>query len=144
MARTNPGAVQGILGDNYGSGIQGSTPPDLQQFIDAATVIIDRVLISALNKGKPLTIKEAELVERWLSAHFYQMNDPGYVSRSTSGASGSFDGGTGEGFEGTRYGRMAIRLDYSNTLRNIDKQQRVTAAWLGKTKREQVDYDKRN
>ena len=138
--RTTPLLVKGILLGNYDL----KNAPDLQPFIDAASAIVDRVQACALAKGTPLSDVELELIERWLSAHDYQMNDPGYVSRNTMSAGGSFDGGTGDGLEGTRYGRTAIRLDYSNCLRNVDKAQVARASWLGKPPSAQIPYNQRN
>lgn len=136
-SRTTADRVRILLGSDY----NGTT--DLAQFAADASVVVDRVVLMAAKKGITLSSAELEMVERWLAAHLYQMNDPGYTSRSNGGASGSFDGGSGEGWEGTRYGRTAVRLDYSNSLRNMDKQQRAGGAWLGKPVTQQIPYEDR-
>lgn len=141
--RTTLVKVQALLGDDYGVKEDG-TSPDLQTFIDTATVIVDRVNTCASNKDITLTDAELELIERWLSAHLYTAQDKPYSSRSTAGASGQFQGQTGMGYESTRYGQEACRLDYSNCLRNIDKQQRVRLGWLGKPTSEQIPIDQRD
>jgi hypothetical protein len=143
MARTTPTLVQSLLGSNYGKDANDEFP-DLQQFIDFATVIVDRVVTCAIRKGRGLTSPEAELMERYLAAHGYQTSDPGYTSRSTAGASGSFEGQSGMGLERTRYGQDALILDSSGCLANLNKKQRVTFAWLGKTPSERIPYDQRD
>ena len=134
MSRTVPSAVQAILGPNYATGVS------LVPFIDAATDLVDSVAESAAGDGESLTTTRLELVERWLSAHFYHCSDPVYQSRSTEGASGQFQGQSAMGFDGSRYGQMAIRLDTSGYLRALDKGSRPSFVWLGKPVSEQIDY----
>jgi hypothetical protein len=120
--RTTVAAVQGILGGNYGK-VNGVLM-NLQPFIDSATVIVDRVAVCAAKRHKTLGPAELELVERWLAAHAYCHMDPIYMSKSTAGASASFQRGSGgEGFESTDYGKMAVRIDYSGCLSAIGKRQ---------------------
>lgn len=138
-ARTTISAVQGILGVNY----NGKTP--LGRFIETATMMVDHVKTMAATKEITLTDSELEIIERWLSAHYYCVNDPLYTSRSTGGSSGSFQRGTsGDGMAGTEYGRNAIDLDYSNSLRNLNKQQRARAYWVGKPPSSQIPYSQRD
>jgi hypothetical protein len=141
--RTTIAKVQALLGDDYGVKEDG-TSPDLQPFIDTATVITDRVDACATKKRIDLTDAELELIERWVAAHLYTAQDKPYSSRSTAGASGQFQGQTAMGYDSTRYGQEAQRIDYSGCLRNIDKQQRAGMAWLGKPLSSQIPYRNRN
>lgn len=140
MARTTSSAVQLILLKDY----DGEDLPSLSPYIEAATAIVDRVESCASEKEIPLSATELELIERWLSAHFYQMSDQAYTSKSTGGASGSFKGQFGAGFEITTYGQMALRLDYSGCLSAIDKRQTAGAFWLGKEPSNQTPYYQRD
>lgn len=138
-ARTNAILVQAILQDNYKAGV------DLTPFITAATTIVDRVATGAAAKCLPLTTSELELIERWLAAHFYCVNDPLYMSKSTGGASGNFQrGAPTEGFQTTDYGRQAVALDYSGVLNAIGKRSFASAVWLGKPPSEQIPYTQRD
>jgi hypothetical protein len=117
--RTNPQAVQDVLtpGGDYDT----VNSPSLQPYIDTASVIVDRVQMMAARKGIALSSSELEMIERWLSAHQYCCSDKTYASKSTSGASGSFQGQTTTGFEATLYGQTALRLDFSGSLQQLDK-----------------------
>ena len=130
MSRTTPEAVQQILAPlNY----DGTT--DLQPFVDTATVFVDLVITCAANKGITLTTAQLERIEAYLSAHFYGHSDQFYQSRSTQGASGSFQGRTDLGLQGSQYGQTAVRLDTSGCLNGIDKGGRASLKWLGTANR---------
>jgi hypothetical protein len=130
MSRTTTTAVQALLRSGVpDGGYDGVT--DLQQFIDTAGVTVDRCVTMASAKGITMLATELELMERWLAAHSYCQSDKQYASKSTAGASASFQGQTGQGFETTYFGQQALRIDYSGCLRNLDKQQRAQAVWLG-------------
>lgn len=139
MARTSAAAVKLLLMDDYGPREDGSLP-DLAPFIDTASLLVDRVATCATAKGKTLSTTELELVERWLAAHCYAMADQPYSSRSTQGASGSFQGQTGMALDGTKYGQTAQMVDVSGCLAALGKRQAASMAWLGKVPSEQIDY----
>jgi hypothetical protein len=126
MSRTTTSLVEKVLADNYDGQM------DLQQFIDSATVIVDRIVTCASGKGITLTASELELIERWLAAHCYAQVDMLYASKSTAGASASFQGQTGLSLDSTRYGQMAVNLDYSGCLNAIGKRQFVQGYHLGR------------
>lgn len=136
--RTDSTSVQGVLMDDYGSG------KDLTGFILTASRIIDRVATCASNKGKTLDSEELELLERWLAAHLYCQSDQPYSSKSTSRASGSFQGQTGMMLDSTKYGQTAKLLDSSGCLTTLEKRQVVSLDWLGKTTSEQIDRTQRD
>lgn len=151
-ARTDPAHVQAILVKDYDAVNQ----VDLTPYIATASAVVDRVVSDAQTK-KNITLSdgphlvagdsigtEAELIERWLAAHFYAVSDKPYTQKSTDKASASFNGQTAQGFEATLYGQMAMRVDWSQCLRNLDQQQRARGVWLGKPPSQQIDYDQRN
>ena len=117
---------------------------DLDQFISAATVIVDRVVTCATAKSITLTDTELELIERWLSAHCYVQNDQTLASKSTGGASGSAHGQTGLNLDSSRYGQMAKTLDYSGCLAAIDKRAVARLNWVGKRPSAQTPYVERD
>ena len=142
MARTTSTLVRAIL--DTGGDYDTQELPSLTPFIDTASAIVDRVEACAIAKGLTLSSTELELIERWLSAHCYGQSDQPYSSRSTAGASGSFQGQTAMRFEGTKYGQMALSLDYSGCLDAIGKRQFASAFWLGKRPSAQTDYVQRD
>ncbi len=138
MARTNSGAVQALLGSNY-DGLA-----DLKQYIDSATVIINRTVSAAASKQPTpitLTTAEQELMERWLACYLYCKYDPLYASKSTGGASASFINNPSIP---ERYLSGAINIDYSGMLKAIIMRQVASFAWLGKPPSDQIPVDERS
>lgn len=135
--RTTERAVKAILGSHY-DGTKG-----LQSFIDTAVILVDR--IEAADSAGDMTASSLEIVERYLTAHFYAHDDQITQSRSTGGASGQFQGRTDLGFDATLYGQTAKRLDATGLLVKLDQPQRpkATCGWLGKVRDDQLDEDER-
>ena len=141
--RTSEAAVKLILLQDYETDLSPSSV-SLVPFIDTASAVVDRVEACAVAKDKTLTAAELELIERWLSAHFYVQSDQTYASKSSAGASASFHGQTGMHLESSRYGQTALNVDFSGCLTAIGKRQTARMAWLGKTLPEQTTYEDRN
>jgi hypothetical protein len=78
-----------------------------------------------------------ELIERWLSAHFYCMRDARPYQERAGSISQSYQGKVDLGFDLTHYGQMAMRLDTVGGLaalnEEIKKGGRAIAKieWLG-------------
>lgn len=76
-------------------------------------------------------------IEVLLAAHFYQVHiDPPYQSKSTNGASGSYQGATGFSLQATHHGQTAMLLDSTALLtkRNLEAQtgkRKASTTWLG-------------
>ena len=138
MSRTTEAAVKGILLRDYDS----VNLPSLTPFIDTATLIVDGISTYATNNGPAVSAAQLEIVERWLSAHFFKMSDRPYKQKSTAGSSASFDGNTGMGFDATLYGQMAKRLDPTGYLKQQDAMNstRGSLTGAGKPPSEQVAY----
>ncbi len=109
--------------------------PDLTPHMTAANVMVNRVVKMAVDRGIPLDDSgvgsEAEVIERWLSAHFYQQSDRGYTSRSTLSGSGSFQGSATMGLESTFYGQSAMRMDASGMLSALNERKFAQAFRVG-------------
>lgn len=137
MARTTSDAVKAILLSNYDS----ATNPSLTAFIDTATAMVDEVVTEATERSLTISSTLLERIEAYLSAHFYGLSDQFYTSRSTAGASGSFQGQTGMGLDATLYGQTAKRLDPTGILAGMDESVGyATMTWLGKAPSNQTDY----
>lgn len=145
MPRTTSTLVTGVLqGDYDAAPLSGNPPPDLAPYIRSAYNLISRVAICATKKGITLSSDELADLETWMAAFFYCIGDPSYSSRSTQGASGSFQNAPArKGFGANKYGSTAMAMDYSGCLENISEKQRASMVWLGKTTREQLRYDQR-
>lgn len=134
MGRTSTTLVQQLLeGGGPNSNYDGAT--DLQQFIDSATTLVDAVVTLANNKGSfynnLLTSSSLEIIERWLAAHFYTMYDQMMQSKTTAGASASFQGTRGPSISSTTYGQTAINLDPTGCLAAISNRQFAQAFGAG-------------
>lgn len=139
MARTTAALVKGILVRDY----DGKT--SLTPFIDTASSFVDDVVTCMSEKG--LTAHSAaklELIERWLSAWAYKQSDKALASKSTGGASGSYQGQTGIGMSNNFYGQTALRLDTSGCLDGIDESTTAEVFWAGRPPSEQTDYEDRD
>jgi hypothetical protein len=127
--------VQDILGPHY----DGST--SLTPFIETATDIV--TWLDSKDVDGELSAATLELIERWLSAHFYAQSDPILQTKNTGKSGGTFEGQTAMGLKNTRYGQQALFLDSTGNLakRGIGK---AKMNWLGLPKSEQTDYEDRD
>jgi len=109
-------------------------------FINTANIIVSQLSAKAVEDGDSVDSTTLAAIEMWLAAHFYCCSDITYTSRSTGGASGSFMGTSGKGYEGTRYGHTAMSLDPTGFLAISNPRQKVGMFWGGKPPSEQIDY----
>lgn len=116
----------------------------LQGFMETANNLVTSVAACAVAKGEPLSSATLELLERWVSAHYYATSDRPFQENSTSKSSAKYQGRTGMGLESTYYGQTALGLDPSGCLAAITKRNRLRVAWLGKPPSEQIDYSQRD
>jgi len=113
-------------------------------FIDMANALVDKIEDNDSEAIMNATL--LKLVEKSLAAHFYSRRDPQYTSKPTGGASGSFQGQTGYGFDSTLWGQDAKRMDLTGFLTKLDMpgSRKAKMSWLGKPKSEQTDYQDRD
>ena len=146
--RTTPDAVAALLGYNYGQ-LPDGTNPDLQQYCDMASTVVDAAISAAQSRQSNLavlnTMFNPEQVERALAAYYYTLMDPTYVSKSTAGASGSF-AGNGSNLNGVQnqYKIMAIAQDNTGMVKALIDRQIGRSVWLGKPPSQQVPYSERS
>lgn len=106
--------------------------PSLDAEIAMAVYMVTQVIATAVTLGRlPLQGPGIELCQRNLACHFYCVKDPLYMSKSTEGASGSFQRKSDNGFDLTEYGRTACQLDFSGVLTAYGKRQVARARWVG-------------
>jgi len=121
------------------------TDIDIQPFIDVATLITDKV--EDADSDSELTSADLLQIEACLAAHFYTcMADKQYTSKSTLGASGSFQGQYSRKLDSTDYGQTALLLDITGYLEGLQEGGRPKASvqWLGRPPSEQTDFEDRD
>lgn len=132
--RTTPEAVGDIIElDDFFS---------VDPFIETANAIVDEHLLPLKKGDGSLWFDEVrlELIERWLSAHFYAIQDPRIVQESIGGTiQTQFQSKVDLGFSVTHYGQHAMLLDSSGTLAKLNRQMKegkrpikVSVKWMGK------------
>ena len=94
---------------------------DLDPFIETANAMVTEAC-----SDLGLSTTQLELIERWLSAHLYQMADPAIEEKKIGQTSKKQPKVEGQGVMSTRYGQMAVQLGYPSTGAGI------AIAWLGK------------
>lgn len=122
-ARTDDGLVKGVLLLDYDS----VRNPVLTPFITVANVLTNRIAAMGASTGAEVPADELVLLETWLAAHAYCMSDQPYASKSTKGASATFQGKTDMRLKATKYGQMALDLDPTGYLASIDSGAQATA-----------------
>lgn len=109
------------------------TDPDIKidSFIRSASVFISQV--AANDSESKLDEETLTEIETWLAAHLYSHRDQLYKSKSTDGASATFQGMTGMGLDSTQYGQTAKLMDSTGYLASLDKpaRQKAGVSWLG-------------
>lgn len=88
----------------------------LTPFIETANNLVDRVCLESDYSDATL-----ELIERWLSAHFYATRDPRTNREEVKGIVEAFEGSTKIGLSNTRYGQQAMLLDTAGNLKALDE-----------------------
>ena len=130
MSRTTASAVIGILGEV-------DKTIDLAPFIETANLIVTKVCSAEYDETDDSDIAQLELVERWLSAHFFHIRTPELQSEEIGEAIDKFrNQKLGSGLLSTTYGNQAVALDTSGKLRGYaiaqSKQKgKPQLLWLG-------------
>ncbi len=117
--------------DAVGKIIKLSIGDSFDPFIEAAGQLVGDV---CLNSG--YTDDKLELIERWLSAHFYAIYKRRRSSEKAGDVAQTFDPFQhGLFFNNTLYGQMAAALDTAGNLailqRNLEKGGTATVKWIG-------------
>jgi hypothetical protein len=122
--RTTANAVSGI--------VKVKTGDDLTPFIEAANDVVTQHCTD-----DAFTATQLERIERWLSAHFYLVYNPVRLIDRAAVVSKQIESRVDIGFDVTRHGQMAMRLDWSGALSALNEQAKkgaqITAGveWLG-------------
>ena len=112
MTRTTDEDVRSI--------IESDVTTSLDPFIKTASSLVDWLILQKY--GDTLTATQLEVIEMWLTAHFYAHRDQLFQSKNTGKAGGSFQGQTAMVLMSTQYGQTACLLDTSGNLAALSKQ----------------------
>lgn len=108
MARTDATAVGKIIEVQSGD--------DIAPFIEAANMLVTQCCASDTDYDST----KLELIERWLSAHFYAVRNPRATMEKAGDVSETLQSKVDLGLNVTHYGQMAMRLDYKGGLANLE------------------------
>jgi len=129
--RTTPTLVEGI--------IEVDAAIDLDPFITIANQ-----LVTELCTDSGYTAVRLELIERWLSAHFYTNRDMRAFQEKAGPVSETMQSRVDLGFDTSHYGQTAMRMDTDGNLAKLNedikkgKSPSVSVLWLG-TEEETVE-----
>jgi hypothetical protein len=115
MARTTPELIQGVMLDDFPLD-ENDEPLDVSPFILAATTLVSRLALGALENEVPVLDEELELIERWLAAHYISTPNRPLQSAKTGDASARYQGRTDMYLDATFYGQTAVTLDPTGYL----------------------------
>ena len=123
--RTSANAVAGI--------IEVDQSISLTPFIEVAND-----LVTEKCTGSGYTEAKLELIERWLSAHFYAIRDQRTASEGAGPVSQSFQHAVALGLNQTIYGQQAMLIDTAGNLAGLQRTSQsgvrptIGVTWLGK------------
>jgi hypothetical protein len=108
---------------------------DLTPFIEVASAL---VTTNCEEKNSAYTAEELELIERWLSAHFYAIRDPRALVEDLGRISTTIESKVHLGLNVTRYGQMAMIIDWYGGLAALNEtmiksggKRNIAITWLG-------------
>jgi len=125
MARTTAILVGGIIE------VDSAIP--LDPFIEVANVLVTQCCSTV-----GYTATKLELIERWLSAHFYTVRDMRAEAEKAGSVSEKKQSKVDLGFSTSHYGQQAMLIDYKGGLAALNKRAKegsigaIVATWLGK------------
>lgn len=107
MPRTNAALV--------GEVIDVDPDVDLGPFIGYSNELVTELCTNSNYSDSRLTS-----IETWLAAHFYAMFDPQTKAESAGDVRVEYESKTGHGFQLSRQGQQALRLDTAGNLASLD------------------------
>ena len=102
-------------------------------FIEAANSLVT----SCCGDSDTYTSTDLELIERWLSAHFYAIRDPQAISEKAGDVAVKYMSKVELGFDVTHHGQQAMRLDVEGGLARLNNKikngsfKTAAVVWLG-------------
>lgn len=110
MARTNNSDVTTILATDLASAA-------VDAWIEVANEHVDEIAA----RDSSIDSTRLTKIEELLAAHLASTQDQRVASGARESARVTYQGETGQGITGTKYGQAAAQLDPTDYLRNLDK-----------------------
>jgi len=112
-----------------------ATDADLDPFIDTANELVTELCTGSNGPKLAYSATRLELIERWLTAHFYAIRDPRAKSEKAGSVGVTYQEKVDLNFSVTTYGQQAILLDTNGALARLNKGKGVgiSILWLGST-----------
>jgi hypothetical protein len=135
MARASDDDVRALVDDDASI--------SMNIFIETAAELTDYV--ESCDTGSTLPSRRLRLIETYLAAHFYLHRDQDLESEGAGKSQGRYRGKADLGFDGSKHGQTAMRMDTTGCLAKLNKQakegtRKIQMSWLGKAPSEQTDY----
>lgn len=131
MPRTTPTKVRGIVTD-----LREDSTIDLTAAIETANVFVTSICIPFVKPdGTSLSAIELEMVERWLAAHFWSVDNPKLLMEIIGRSQDTIQGKVDLGLRLTHYGQQALILSQGALAPYADgKPKQIKMRWLGRTR----------
>jgi len=106
-------------------------------FITLANELVTEFCTGDNGPETAYTDERLELIERWLSAHFYTNRDPRVTNEKAGSVGAAYQSSVALGFSTSHYGQTAMRIDTNGGLARLDKEMknggktRAKVSWLG-------------
>jgi len=110
-------------------------------------ILVANQLVTELCTDSDYEDARLKEIERWLSAHFYQIRDQAVASEKAGSVGQNFQYKIGLILQQTKYGQMAMLLDTAGNLAQLSKQiedgesSTVSITWLGTDLDDEDDED---
>lgn len=100
----------------------------LTPFIETASALVDEIATESEHDATRL-----ELIERYLSAHFYTLRDPRPVQEAAGDVQVTYQSKVDLNLYTSHYGQHAMLLDTSGLLRKLSsgKKKTISVTWVG-------------
>jgi len=100
----------------------------------APFILVANELVTEVCSNKNYTDSRLELIERWLSAHFYTNRDPRSVNEKAGSVGATYQSAVDLNLSTSHYGQTAMMLDTAGglaSLSNRKMKRTVGVTWLG-------------
>lgn len=117
MIRTTADAVKKLVE------VDATISVDLEPFIATASALVDDVVATAkkADGSSYYTTDRLELIERWLSAHFYTIRDNRVANEKVGPVATAYQYDVGRNLSSSMQGQTALVLDTAGGLASLSK-----------------------
>jgi len=105
-------------------------------------MLVANELVTEVCSEAGYTVERLELIERWLSAHFYTNRDPRPTREEAGPVRETYQSAVDLNLNTSHYGQTAMLLDTAGGLALLNKlktRRVMSVTWLGKTQEELLE-----